>query len=235
MTAAADQGRVSAAANGDNNEEKGASSATTTPGANQSGGAGNSDNREYRPDNRAAWADSRLAGDGVRSDGVSGPVRLDSDPPQPGAIEAVVTSGVTDPAPAPQVANATDSDRATGSVTVINRAKWGPNVREFPRNATGGAPPVAKKVSNYTQKDLPEIKWFTFERRKASTNTWAYCVRWYRLDHATGKYNRVAPITVRRVSDATDTVLRKRDNATLKNLVRTWYEQKIGQQFVSAG
>lgn len=93
---------------------------------------------------------------------------------------------------------------------------------------------MAQSASDYTSKQLPDIKWFTFERRKASTNTWAYCVRWYKLDHATGKYDRVAPICVRRVSDATDAVLKRRDTATLKKLVRQWYEEKTGQQFVSA-
>lgn len=146
--------------------------------------------------------------------------------------DGMVSSGVANPAP--QVAGATEPDHATGGVIEDERHKWGPNVTAFPGNATRGTPQVAQSANRYTSNQLPEIKWFTFERRKASTNTWAYCVRWYKLDHATGKYERVPPICVRRVSDATDTVLKRRDTATLKKLVRQWYEEKTGQQFVSA-
>lgn len=136
------------------------------------------------------------------------------------------------------MANATDPDNATRGAVGDERQKWGPNVRKFPGNATRGAPHVADggatSASRYAPKDLPAIKWFTFERRKVSKNTWAYCVRWWELDRATESYKRIPPIYVRRVSDATDAVLRRRDNTTLKKLVRQWYEQKIGQQFISA-
>lgn len=144
-------------------------------------------------------------------------------------------SGADPDPPTPPVAGATEPDHTTCGAIEDERHKWGPNVRQFPGNATRGTPHVARSGSDYTQTQLPAIKWFTFERRKVSTNTWAYCVRWYKLDHATGKYDRVAPICVRRVSDATDSVLRRRDNATLKNLVRQWYEEKIGHKFISAG
>lgn len=149
--------------------------------------------------------------------------------------DRVVNSGATDP---PHVAHATESNHATCGATSNERHKWGPNVSAFPDRATCGTPHVADSnatgASRYTQSNLPEIKWFSFERRKVSKNTWAYCVRWHKLDRATGKYDRVPPIYVRRVSDATDAVLRRRDNTTLKKLVRQWYEEKTGQQFVSA-
>lgn len=174
--------------------------------------------------------------DGDRIPGARGAADLPVGLADGESVDRVVSEPCgADPKPTtPQVARATDTDHATGDAIEDDRQNWGPNVRAFPGNATGGTPQVAQSASDYTSKQLPEIKWFTFERRKASTNTWAYCVRWYKLDHATGKYDRVAPICVRRVSDATDAVLKRRDTATLKKLVRQWYEEKTGQQFVSA-
>ncbi len=135
---------------------------------------------------------------------------------------------------APHVADATEPINATRGDAEVDRQKWGPNVKEFPASATRGTPHVAQSASSCAQSRLPKVKWFTFERRKVSKNTWAYCARWHELDSATGSYRRVPPIYVRRVSDATDIVLRRRDNETLKRLVRSWYEQKIGQRFVAA-
>jgi DNA polymerase III delta prime subunit len=153
-----------------------------------------------------------------------------------GDVDAV-SSGAEAQATMPHVADATEPENATNATRGIpqeEREKWGPNVVELPASATRGMPHVAQSATNYTQKDLPRVKWFTFERRKVSRNTWAYCVRWHELDDATGLYKRVAPIYVRRVDDPTDAVLRRRDNEALKKLVRQWYEQKIEERFVSA-